>query len=197
VQGLPTAFSTDVGVETDPVQFGDGGLLYFDVISVIPSRERSLEEVKAEVEKRWRDEKIAARLKTQAAEMVDKLKVGGKLAELAQAKGLKVETAAGLTRVRPTEDVTAPVLAAVFRADKDAAASAEFNPTRQMVFRVTGTNVSPFDTTSPDGKRILETLQRSIADAMLGEYLARTEKDIGVTINQSALNQATGATALQ
>jgi hypothetical protein len=57
--------------------------------------------------------------------------------------------------------------------------------------------VPPFDTTSPDGKRILETLQRSIADAMLGEYLARTEKDIGVTINQSALNQATGATALQ
>jgi peptidyl-prolyl cis-trans isomerase D len=197
MQGLPAAFSTDVGVEADPVQFGDGGLLYFDVIGVTPSRERKLDEVKKQVEDRWRDEQIAARLKTQAAAMVDKLKSGGKLAELAQSKGLKVETAGGLTRTRPTEDVPAPILAAVFRTDKDAAASAEADPTRQMVFRVTGTNVPPFDAASPDGKRILDTLQRSIADAMLGEYLARTEKDVGVTINQTALNQATGATAQQ
>ncbi len=197
VQGLPAASSTDVGVEADPVQFGDGGLLYFDVIGVTPSRERTLEEVKTQVESRWRDEQIAARLKTQATDMVDKLKAGTKIAELAKAKGLKIETATGLTRIRPTEDVPASVLAAVFRTGKDQAASAEAGPTRLIVFRVTGVTVPPVDTTSPDGKKVVDSLRRSIADAMLGEYLARTEQDIGVTINQSALNQATGATASQ
>jgi peptidyl-prolyl cis-trans isomerase D len=197
LQGLPAAFSTGVGVEADPIQFGDSGLLYFDVVGITPSRERNLDEVKKQVEDRWRDDQIAARLKTQATEMIDKVKAGGKLAELAQAKGLKVQTASSLTRLRPTEDVPAPVLAAVFRTPKDEIGTAEPDPTRQVVFQVTGITVPPVDATSPDGKQMVETLQRSIADAMLGEYLARIEKDIGASINQSALNQATGATALR
>jgi len=197
LQGLPAAFSTGVGVEADPIQFGDSGLLYFDVIDITPSRERTLDEVKKQVEDRWRDDQIAARLRTQATEMIDKAKAGGKLAELAQAKGLKVQTASSLTRLRPTEDVPAPVLAAVFRAAKDEIGTAEPDPTRQVLFRVTDITVPPVDATSPDGKQMVETLQRSIADAMLGEYLARVERDIGASINQNALNQATGATALQ
>ena len=197
LQGLPAAFSTDVGVEADPVQFGDGGLLYFDVLAITPSRERKLEEVKQEVEQHWRDEQVAKRLQTLAGETVDKLKAGGSLAELATAKGLKVATATGLTRVRPTEDIPASVMTAVFRTAKDAAANAEAELPRQVVFRVTNVTVPSLDMQSPDGKRMAEALRRSIGDAMLAEYLARLERDIGATINQSALNQATGATALQ
>ena len=197
VQGLPAAFSTSVGVEADPVQFGDGGLIYFDVVGITPSRERKLDEVKQQVEQRWRDEQVAARLKTQADEMLGALKAGGKLADLAAAKGLKAATAAGLTRIRPTEDISAGVLAAVFRTAKDAAASVEADSPRQMVFRVTDVNVKQLDMQSPDGKRLADSLRRSIADAMLAEYLARLERDIGATINQNALNQATGATSAQ
>ena len=197
VQGLPAAFSTSVGVEADPVQFGDGGLIYFDVVGITPSRERQLDEVKQQVEQRWRDEQVAARLKTQAAEMLDAIKAGGKLADLAAGKGLKVATATGLTRIRPTEDIPASVLTVVFRTAKDAAASAEADAPRQMVFRVTDVNVKALDTQSPDGKRIADSLRGSIADAMLAEYLARLERDIGATINQNALNQATGATSAQ
>jgi hypothetical protein len=34
-----------------------------------------------------------------------------------------------------------------------------------------------------------ETLNRGLSEAILAEYLARLESDIGVTINQNALNQ--------
>lgn len=196
-QGLPAAFSTDVGVEADPVQFGDGGMLYFEVVGVTPSRERNLDEVKQQVEQRWRDERIASRLKAQAAEMLDKLKAGGTLQELAAAKGLKVESATALTRIQPTEAIPASVLSAVFSTAKDAAGSAEGNPQQQAVFRVTNVTVPSFDLQSPETKRIAETVRRSIADAMLAEYLARLERDIGASINQSALNQATGAVSAQ
>ena len=37
-----------------------------------------------------------------------------------------------------------------------------------------------------------DTLQRSYADDMLGEYVTRLESDIGVKINQQALNQIVG-----
>ena len=197
VQDLPAEFSTDVGVEADPVQFGDGGLVYFDVVGITPSRERTLDDVKQQVESRWLNEKIAERLQTQVAELLDKLKAGGTLAELASGKGLKVETATGLTRIRPTEDIPATVMAAVFQTATDAAGSASADPPRQIVFRVTAVNVAPFDMQSPDGKRIADSLRRSIADAMLAEYLARVERDIGANINQSALNQATGASSAQ
>jgi len=46
---VPAAFSTDVGVERDPLQFQDG-YIWYDVTGTSPSRERSLDEVKDLVE---------------------------------------------------------------------------------------------------------------------------------------------------
>jgi peptidyl-prolyl cis-trans isomerase D len=195
-QVLSAIFSTDVGVQADPVQAGET-LTYYDVNGITPSRERSLDEVKSQVEQRWRDEQVGAKLKTQAAEMVEKLKSGSTLAELASAKGLKVETAQGLTRIHPTEAIPAGALAAVFDTPKDAAGRAEATPPEQMVFRVTNITVPALDANSAEAKKIGETLDRSIADAMLGEYLARIESEIGTSINQSALNQAIGGGSTQ
>ena len=35
-------------------------------------------------------------------------------------------------------------------------------------------------------------MQNSYADDIIGQYIARVENDIGVTINQAALNQVIG-----
>src|SRR6185437_7042611 len=52
VAGLPkspdviaAAFSTDIGVDNDPMQLPNGGYLWYDVIGITPSRERALDEV--------------------------------------------------------------------------------------------------------------------------------------------------------
>src|SRR6266700_3026249 len=91
---LPAAFNTDVGVERDPLQFQDG-YIWYDVTGISPSRERSLDEIKDLVETRWRDREIATRLDTKATEMLDKLKAGATMAEVAAANHLKVETLTG------------------------------------------------------------------------------------------------------
>ena len=91
------AFNSDVGVDNDPIQF-NGGYVWYDVLGITPSRERTLDEVKDQVEARWRDDQITSRLRTKATEMVQKLEQGGKLADEAAAVGLKVETAAGFSR---------------------------------------------------------------------------------------------------
>ena len=87
------AFNSDVGVDNDPISF-KGGYVWYDVLGITPSRERNLDEVKDQVEARWRDDQIMSRLKTKATEMVQKLDQGGKLADEAATAGLKVETAA-------------------------------------------------------------------------------------------------------
>ena len=71
-------------LERDPLQVQDG-YIWFDVLGITPSRERPLDEVKDQVEARWREQEIATRLDTKATEILDKLKAGSTLAETAAA----------------------------------------------------------------------------------------------------------------
>src|SRR5258707_3896051 len=80
------AFNSDVGVDNDPIQF-NGGYVWYDVLGITPSRERKIDEVKDQVEARWRDEQIASRLRGKATEMVEKLEDGGNLSDPAVAAG--------------------------------------------------------------------------------------------------------------
>src|SRR3981189_2574461 len=59
------AFKSDVGVDNDPIQF-NGGYVWYDVLGITPSRERNLDEVKDQVEARWREDQIAGRPRAQA-----------------------------------------------------------------------------------------------------------------------------------
>lgn len=186
---LQMAFSTDVGVERDPLQFQDG-YIWFDVAGITPSRDRSLDDVKDQVETRWREQEIATRLNAKATAILDKVKAGVPLAEAAAADRLKVETLASLKRGQASGPLAAAAVDVVFRTAKDAVGKAEAGePGEQVVFRVTDLVVPNIDLASEDAKRIVEALNRGLSEDVLGEYIAKLESEIGVTINQSALNQ--------
>jgi peptidyl-prolyl cis-trans isomerase D len=192
---LTGAFSTDVGVDRDALQVQDG-YIWYDVTGITPSRERPLDEVKEQVEARWREQEIATRLNAKATEMLDKLKSGTPLAEVAAANNLKVETMSGIKRAQASGALSQAAVAAVFRTAKDAVGKAEAaQPAEQIVFRVTDIVVPTLDAASADTKRVVETLDRGLSEDILGEYIARLESEIGVTINQSALNQVVGGGA--
>jgi peptidyl-prolyl cis-trans isomerase D len=65
-----------------------------------------------------------------------------------------------------------------------------------VVFRVTGITVPTSDATSEEAKRLTETLDRGISEDIFSEYIARLETELGVTINQTALNQVIGGGAV-
>jgi peptidyl-prolyl cis-trans isomerase D len=189
---LTGAFSTDVGVDRDALQVQDG-YIWYDVTGITPSRERPIDEVKEQVETRWREQEIATRLNAKATEILDKLKSGTPLAELAAANKLKVETMSGIKRGQGSGALSQAAVAAVFRTAKDAVGKAEAaQPAEQVVFRVTDIVVPTLDAASADAKRVVETLDRGLSEDILGEYLKKLEDEIGVTINQSALNQVVG-----
>ena len=186
---LAGAFTTDIGVERDPLQFQDG-YIWYEVTGLSPSRERSLDEVKDQVEARWRDQEIATRLDAKATAILEKLKAGETLPQAAAADRLKVETLSGLKRGEASGPLSAAGVDAVFRTAKDAAGKTEgAQPPDEVVFRVTDIVVPSLDMASEDAKRALETLNRGLSEDILAEYIAWLESDIGVTINQSALNQ--------
>lgn len=199
VTGLPegadiisSAFNTDVGVENDPVQV-PGGFAWYEVAGVTAPRDRTLEEVRAKVEAQWKDEEIATRLKTKAAEMVEKIKGGATLAALASEAGLKVDTATGIKR-SSTDPLPAAVVSDVFKLAKDAAGQSEGKDgVERVIFRVTDISTPAFDANSSDAKAITDNLRNAFADELLAQYVARVEADLGTTINRAALAQATNA----
>ena len=187
------AFNSDVGVDNDPISF-KGGYVWFDVLGITPPRDRTLDEVKDQVEARWREDQIANRLRTKATEMVQKLEQGGTLADEAASVGSKVETATGLKRESSPAGVPSGLIAAAFRTAKNGFGQTPGSGgTEWIVFRVTDITVPPVDLASDEMKKAKESLSRSLSEEQLAEYVAKLEKDIGTSINEAAFAQATGA----
>jgi len=187
------AFNSDVGVDNDPIQF-NGGYVWYDVLAITPSRERNLDEVKDQVEAKWRDDQINSRLRAKAADIVQRLEQGGKLADEAARAGLNVETASGLKRDASLPGLPAAAIAAAFRTAKDGIGQTpDAGANAWIVFRVTDISVPPADPASDDMKKLKETVQRGLTDEQLAEYITKLESEIGTNVNQTAFAQVTGA----
>ena len=187
------AFNSDVGVDNDPIQF-NGGYVWYDVVAITPSRERSLDEVKDQVEAKWRDDQITSRLRSKATDMVQKLEQGGKLADAAAQAGLSVTTASGFKRDASLPGLPAGAIAAAFRTVKDGVGQTpDIGANAWIVFRVTDISVPPVDLASDNIKKLKDTVQRGLTDEQLAEYITRLESEIGTNVNQTAFAQVTGA----
>jgi peptidyl-prolyl cis-trans isomerase D len=192
---INAAFASDVGVDNDPIA-ADGGYIWYDVAGITPARERTLDEVKSQVEQRVREDAIASRLQTKATDLVDKLKNGNAFDAVAKADGLTVQTADKVKRDRATGFVSAKVARAVFHTAKDGFGSTEGDkPSEWVVFRVTDVTTPKLDANSADSKRIEQTVQSQETNDIFGEYVAWLQDDLGTSINQAALAQALGGSA--
>jgi len=187
------AFNSDVGVDNDPIQF-NGGYVWYDVVAITPSRERNLDEVKDQVEAKWRDDQIASRLRTKATDMVQKLEQGGKLADEAAQAGLNVATASGFKRDASPPGLPTGTITAAFRTAKDGVGQTpDAGANAWIVFRVTDITVPPVDLASDDMKKLKDTVKRGLTDEQLAEYITKLESEIGTNVNEAALAQVTGA----
>jgi peptidyl-prolyl cis-trans isomerase D len=193
VDVLSSAFSTDVNVESDPLEVPGGGYVWYEVVGITPSRERNLDEVKDRVEARWREDQIASRLKAKADEMVEKIKAGTSLSQIAAAENLKLETGVKFKRNRAPEGLTTKAGDAVFRTAKGGAGTAEGDgASERVVFQVADIIEPTLDPNSPEAKTLQDNLKNSITQDILNQYIVQLQSDLGTTINQNALRQVAG-----
>jgi peptidyl-prolyl cis-trans isomerase D len=191
-QVVNAAYASDVGVDNDPLD-ADGGYLWYAVTDVAKAHDRSLDEVKAQVAQRWRDDEIASRLKAKADDLLGKLKAGQAFDTIAAADKLKIETAADLKRGGTSGAITPRMTEAIFQTAKDAFGSSVGDaPTQWVVFRVTDIKTPALDANSPEAKAVAQRVQQQMADDLIGQYMAWLENNLGTTINGAALAQATG-----
>ena len=130
--------------------------------------------------------------------MVDKLKAGTSLNDVAAAEGLAVQTTFGLKRSGNAGTMPSGVIDAVFQTAKDASGSAQGkDPTERLVFHVTDITVPSFDAASTEGKRIEESTRRALTEDLLAQYVARLQTDLGATINMDALRRVASGSSDQ
>lgn len=186
---LTSAFASEAGVENDPLQVA-GGYIWYEVTGITPERDRTLEEVREQVETRWRDDQVANLLRAKAAEMLEKLKSGTPFADVAAAAGLKVETKADIKRGNAQPPLSARTIDAIFRTAKDGYGNAEAAaPVEQVVFRVVDITMPTVDEKSEEVARVREGLNRSFTEDVFGGYLGHLQRQVGVSINDNALKQ--------
>lgn len=207
VAGLPPtidivtpAFAAEPGSDNDPLPInrgpGESGYVWFDVLGVTPSRERTLDEAKDRVLARWREDEIGKRLRAKADEMVEQLRKGAKLADLAQAAGVKVDTVQGFKRGATVPGMSAAGVEAIFTAAKGDAGEADGAQAGHRTVYVVKDIVEPtIDMASSQTKELRDNIERTQADEQIAQFVSRLEKDLGTSVNATAMAQATGAQA--
>jgi peptidyl-prolyl cis-trans isomerase D len=187
-QLLDGAFASQVGVETDPINLRDAGFVWYEVAAITPSRDRSLDEAREQVERLWRDEETVKRLAARAEAIRARLDAGDAFS--AAAPGLRVEKRDQLKRVRAVEGIDRRTLARIFetaQGKNGIAVAAE--GVNHIVFRVTAVKIPAGD--SQVSKTVAE-LGVAIQDDLLVQYMLRLQQDIGVRVNEAAIRTVTG-----
>jgi peptidyl-prolyl cis-trans isomerase D len=192
---LKAVFASDVGVDNEPIESRDGGMLWFEIGAIEPARQQTLEEVKPQVEQAWQEEERGRRLATKAADLVKKLGSGEKLEAIAAAEGnLEVKHNSSVKRSGAT-GLTQTAIAQIFNVGVDGAGSAPAEGGGRLIFQVLDASVQPIDIMSADFSKLADQVKAALANDVLTEYLGDLRGQMGVSVNQRALQTALGSPA--
>jgi peptidyl-prolyl cis-trans isomerase D len=189
------AFESDVGLQNNPIPFGQG-YAWYDVTAVSDERDRELSEVREKVIAAWKAAETEERLTARANELRDRLASGTDIAAIAAELGLEAKTAGALKRTTepPPEGLTASAILSAFGGPKGHASVAAGPDNAKLVLVTTETTVPPYFSGTPELKQAEEQVSGQIANDLLQQYIMQLQDRLGVTVNQAALQQAIGAT---
>lgn len=190
-----TLFATDRGTESQLVETKDGAYYILRVDETIPSGVRPFAEVREQVAATWTAEQKARAAENLANGLVEQVKSGATLDELARKNGLELQTSAPLTRQAGTgsgANVLQPLLDGLFSLAPGA---------QEAVMASLGTGyvvatlkeVRPADPAAePDAvARAREDLAQSVAvDVMIG-YQSALQKRFPVEVNLGTFRTST------
>jgi peptidyl-prolyl cis-trans isomerase D len=188
---LAEIFKTDIGTEAQPVNVGREGYAWFEVLDVIPDRDRTLEEVRERVVADWTAEQQRQTLAKKAEELAERLRKGGDLATIAGELGMAVENKAGLNRGAQDPVLSPEAVAAAFAGPLGHVASAPgVDGEGQILLKVTEVNAqTATDALATDDQQIA-AVARASGDDILDQMVSALQTAYGVSINRTLAEQS-------
>lgn len=188
---VKAAFTSDIGVDNEALRTGTG-YVWYDVTGIEASREKNLDEVRDQVAAQWREDQVAQRLSEKARALAERLEKGEAIEAVAQEAGATVKTATDLARNAAKDDLAAEAVNRIFAVPVGKAGHAANGPDARAVFKVTSATVPPLVTSTQQAQNTENQLRTALGDDLINQYIAQVRQDLGVTINQQGLRQATG-----
>lgn len=187
--GLSAVFTGEVGGDHDPVKLDNGGFVWLDVTDAKPAHDRPLDEVKPEVAGAWKSDETQKALAAKADEVAAAIRKGETIDAAAQALGTDVKTSASFKRNTKAEGLTPQAIDAAFSGPVGTVATAPSEAGGRSVLVVASVTDPTFFADGPQTVQLKEKLTQSLANTLLGEYVAEMQKVSGVKINQAALQR--------
>lgn len=194
---IKDAFESDVGVENSPIR-GDGeAWVFFEVLDITPSRDRTLDEIRKEVVTVWTKEETERRLAELANSLLERLKGGATLASLAAEMGKTVQTVENVKRNEPPPTLSANAVSQAFAGPKGHVANADGNGPERILLTVDNVVAPAYFAEAADATAI----QQQLAEAMKNDLLVTYNRQLldmrPPTVNTAVYQQLTGQTQTQ
>lgn len=190
---LNAVFATDTGVENDPIDAKDEGVIWYEVLGVMPEQLKPFDQVKDEVAKDWRSDEVRTRVAKYAQDLVSALTGGKTLEDVAKELNVEVLTSDPLKRDGITVNILPATVAQAFTLPEKGYGSAPSGVEEgRIVFQIDKvTAPPPLDAAEAD--RLKHQLGLLISEDAIAEYFSALEARYGVSINQQALAKLIGS----
>lgn len=186
------AFKSDIDVENDAVELFGGSYAWYEVTNVTPSRTRTFDEARANIEKSWRTAEISRVLSQKSVDLVERGNKGESVEDLAKSAGVKVEKSISFRRNENIKQLPKTAIAVAFTLKKDRfGTTSRRDKQGQVIFKVTKIP-TPEALGGPNAQKFIDTITSQLTDDLLAQYVTALQNNYGVTINQQALNYVTG-----
>jgi peptidyl-prolyl cis-trans isomerase D len=190
-KALRAIFKATVGLETDPEETPDRGYIWYEVLKVTQERLKPFDDVKLDAETKWRETQLRTLLSGKGQELVDKLRGGSSLADLAQQFDLEVKVSRPLKRNDRADDIPNAAIQQAFALKQgEFGSAATVNGEGRVVFTVSESAV-PKSTDANMKKQLAQALAPQVADDLIVQYIRGLRKEFGVNVNQSVFEDAT------
>ncbi|CDX14859.1 Peptidyl-prolyl cis-trans isomerase D [Mesorhizobium plurifarium] len=188
---IKSVFAAEPNSENEGLTTADNGFVFYEVQSVTPARDRTLDEVRKKVVADWTEAETDKRLDAKAEELEKRLKAGTTLDVIAGELKLDKQTKRGLKREADDADFGKEGAAAMFGVGEGGTGLIP-SPTGdgQILFKV----AEVFEPAGADGSAVPDDAQKSfgagMSDDLLDQLVAQLQSQYDVRIDPNAVSQA-------
>ncbi|MDX8511511.1 peptidyl-prolyl cis-trans isomerase [Mesorhizobium captivum] len=188
---IKAVFEAEPNQENEGLTTADNGFVFYEVQSITPARDRTLDEVRQKVAADWTAAETDKRLDAKAEELEKRLKAGTTLDVIASELKLEKQTKRGLKREADDADFGKEGAAAMFGVGEGGTGVIP-SPTGdgQILFKV----AEVFEPAGADGSSVPDDAQKSfsagMSDDLLDQLVAQLQSQYDVRIDPSAVSQA-------
>ena len=190
---IAAGFDARTGVDREPVELADGGLAWVNTLATTPSRQKTFEEVEADVKSLYVTNERTRLLRELAQKLADRLSTGEPIDTVAAEVGAKAEKTLPITRNTSPQGLSEAGVRQAFSIAKGKAAHAEGADRKtRSVLRVADVKAAEPPTKDQVERLTAEVGQQFQIDT-LDAFINAVQEAAGVTINEAELKRSAGS----